>query len=143
MDNFSRYLWSEALTDKTEEKVGAGLDRIFKRINNDFGNPDFGYIISDRGGEFKKDAVQVFKKYGLNKVTTIAGAPQSNGLIERSNGVIKRIMKKYIEINGGGWSDVLKKVIKIYNNLPNRSTDMKPIDAAKGGDDVIKKFKRA
>ena len=38
-------------------------------------------------------------------------------------------MKKYIEINGGGWSDVLKKVIKIYNNLPNRSTYMKPIDA--------------
>ena len=143
MDNFSRYLWSEALTDKTEEKVGAGLDRIFTRINKDFGNPDFGYIISDRGGEFKKDAVQVFKKYRLNKVTTIAGAPQSNGLIERSNGVIKRIMKKYIEINGGGWSDVLKKVIKIYNNLPNRSTDMKPIDAVKGGDDVIKKLKES
>ena len=48
----------------------------FTRINKDFGNPDFVYIISDRGGEFKKDAVQVFKKYGLNKVTTIAGAPQ-------------------------------------------------------------------
>ena len=52
-------------------------------------------------------------------------------------------MKKYIEINGGGWSDVLKKVIKIYNNLPNRSTDMKPIDAVKGGDDVIKKLKES
>ena len=29
-------------------------------MKKDFGNPDFGYIISDRGGEFKKDAVAVF-----------------------------------------------------------------------------------
>ena len=36
MDNFSRYLWSEALTNKTEGKVGAGLDQIFTRINKDF-----------------------------------------------------------------------------------------------------------
>ena len=82
---------SEALTDKTEVNVGAGLDRYFIRINKGFENPDFEYIILDRGGKFKKDAVQVFKKYGINKVTTIAGAPQNNGLIERSNGVIKRI----------------------------------------------------
>ena len=66
-------------------------------INKDFGNPDFGYIISDRGGEFKKDSVQFFKKYGLSKVTAIAGAPQSNGLIERSNGVIKRTMKNVLK----------------------------------------------
>ena len=50
-------------------------------------------------------------------------------------------MKNYIEINGGGWSDVLKKAIKIYNNLPNRSTDMRTIGAVKGGDDVNRKLK--
>ena len=72
------------------------------------------------GGEFKKDIVHAFKKHGINKVTTIAGAPQSNGLIEQSNGVIKRIMKRYIEVNGGGWSDVLNKVIKIYLCRPWR-----------------------
>ena len=54
METFSGYLWSETLTDKTEEEVGAGLDRTLTRIKKDFGNPDFGYIISDRGGEFKK-----------------------------------------------------------------------------------------
>ena len=37
MNNFSRYLWPEALTDKTEEKGGAGLDRIFTRIKKGVG----------------------------------------------------------------------------------------------------------
>ena len=83
--------------DKTENKVGAGLDGIVTRINKDTGNPDFGCIISDRGGEFKKDEVAVLKKYGINTVTRTAGAPQSNGSIERSNGVIKRIIKKILE----------------------------------------------
>ena len=71
------------------------MNIIFFALIKLFGNLDFRYIISDRGGELKKDAAAVLKKYGINKVTKIAGASQSNGLIERRNGVIKRIMKKY------------------------------------------------
>ena len=37
----------------------------------------------------------------------------------------------------------MKKMIKTYNDLPNRLTDMKPIGAVKGGDDVIKKLKES
>ena len=37
-------------------------------------------------------------------------------MVERSNKAIIRIMKKYIEINCGGWSGVLEKVIKDYKN---------------------------
>ena len=37
----------------------------------------------------------------------------------------------------------MNKVIKVYNNLPNRTTDMKPNGAVKGGDDVIMKVKES
>ena len=51
-----------SVTDKTKEKVVAGLDRTFTHIDEEFGNFDFGYIVSDRGGELKKGAVMVFRR---------------------------------------------------------------------------------
>jgi len=57
--------------------------------------------------------------------------PQSNSIVERANGVIKRIINKliYDHMNEdySKWSHFIDEADKIYNNTKNVSTGKLPI----------------
>ena len=63
----------------------------------------------DNGGEFKRE----FKEK-LEDMT------QSNSIVERSNGVLKRILNKLIFIHAdqdySKWSEYLEQAVQIYTN---------------------------
>ena len=63
VDNFSRFMMVEKLTNKTEKTTAVGVEKILKRIKRKIGYfPK--HCVTDGGGEFKGDTNEVFKKYG-------------------------------------------------------------------------------
>ena len=87
----------------------------------------------DNGTDFFTDFKQILddKKIGISK--TIPYMPQSNSIVERANGVIKRIINKliYNHMNEdySKWSHFIDEAVKIYNNTKNVSTGKIPNDA--------------
>ena len=50
IDNFSRYMMTVALTDKTAAKTAVGLRKVLDKVKSEFGNPDITSILTDDGG---------------------------------------------------------------------------------------------
>jgi hypothetical protein len=55
----------------------------------------------DNGGEFKRDFKEKPKDLNIRISNTIPCIPESNSIVERSNGIIKGIFKKLIFIHSG------------------------------------------
>ena len=131
IDIFSRYLFAEPIFRKEPQYTAMALEKILVKARKEFNvdNPD--WILSDRGDEFKG----VFKKYvekeGITRKLTLAGAPASNGVVERANGKIKVIMTKRKELFGKNWVDDLQPSVKVFNGQFNRYIQSFPYEAAK------------
>jgi len=146
IDNFSRYMWCAPLVTKTPDDVVKALKPILEDIESKYGKLPK-YIISDRGGEFEKSYLEYLTSKGIRTHKTIAGLPQSNGLIERSNLTLKQIMnrQKLIEQENGkfpNWFTMLQNATKIYNNSYHGSIRMSPSQAIGITDDNILKDMR-
>jgi hypothetical protein len=134
-------MYVEAMTGKTAEKTGRAMDKILDRIQEEYGNKtNIRYILSDDGPEFKGDYIQVLKKWGIEKRRTLAGQPQSNGLVERANGKLKQVISKNKEIFKGTWKSNLNRATKIYNDYENRSIGFSPKVASRFEGEDIKKL---
>jgi transposase InsO family protein len=147
IDNFSRYMWCAPLVNKTPEDVVKALKPILESIENKYGKLPK-YIVSDRGSEFEKDYLELLTDKGIRTHKTIAGLPQSNGMIERSNLSLKQIMNRHklIEQKKGlfpNWFTLLDKATKVYNNSYHGSIKMTPAQAIGITDDNILKDMRA
>ena len=61
VDNFSRFMMVETLTNKTEKTKAVGVEKVLERIKR-----KIGYFpkccLTDGGGEFKGDTNEVFLK---------------------------------------------------------------------------------
>jgi hypothetical protein len=141
LDNFSRYVWVRAITNKTPEKTGPAMKSIFAEIKNDFDKKP-AYVQTDDGSEFKHakikkdqkdDFLSVLEKAGVKNVRTLAGQPWSNALVERANGKIKSVLFKNKAEVGGNWADRLDKAVEVYNDYENRTTKYAPKEAIRLG----------
>jgi len=142
VDNFSRFMWAKGISDKTSEKTAKAMSVLLDKIKKEYGSSyPPSYILSDDGSEFKKDYIQLLKKENIRKVRTLGGAPQSNGLVERANGKLKRLLAKHKKIFGGDWRTNLDKCVKIYNSYENTSTGYKSKDAIKLNEEDQKKLR--
>jgi hypothetical protein len=85
-------------------------------------------ITVDNGTQFD---VEIFKTFCDQIVTKIHFAsvrhPESNGLVERANGIIiTGIMKSIFNLPKGKWPDELVKVVWNHNTVVSRSTGFTP-----------------
>lgn len=141
VDNFSRQMLTTPITGKTAEKTAKGMENLFKQIKEKHGQEAFDkikYINSDDGPEFKGDFDKLLKaqtnegrKNGIQRRRTLGGSPAQNGLVEKMNHRLKRIMAKLIKINGGSWSKHLQNATRINNKQIIRTTGYTPDDALK------------
>jgi transposase InsO family protein len=53
----------------------------------------------DNGGEFKREFKDKLDELNIGISNTIPYVPQSNSIVERSNGILKRIFNKLIFIH--------------------------------------------
>ena len=102
MDNFSRYMFTEAMTSKEASKTAKAMGKILDKVKSQFKYVPK-YVLGDDGSEFKGEYITLLESRGIEKRRTLGGQPQSNGLVERANGKLKQVLMKNIKIFGGTW----------------------------------------
>lgn len=129
IDNFSRYVYTEKITEKTPRAVKTALEKILKQIGKDYPERKIHSMIADDGGEFKGEVLDLLKKNGIQKRRILGGNPQQNGMVERANGKLKMILAKNKRIRGGSWASNLELATKNYNQQLNRGIAATPAEA--------------
>ena len=92
IDNFSRYIFCYPLISKSPSTTSIALEKFFNILKAKFPNHEpIKFMHMDNGTEFFTEFKQILddKKIGISK--TIPYMPQSNSIVERANGVIKRL----------------------------------------------------
>ena len=153
IDNYSRYMWGIPLINKRSTTVG---NAFWNWYINDYSAIHIAppiFVQMDNGGEFVMCDAICTGFIACNVVRSIPHVPQSNALVERSIGTLKRIMAKLIHIRHQGyiaitdrnmagiaghitnkalwqsWYFDLGKALTKYNNTRHGSMGLKPIDA--------------
>lgn len=145
IDNFSRYVWTIPIKHKKPEEVIDAIEPVLKDVKKEFGKLPK-YILSDRGGEFGPEYNAFLKSLGIRNHNTIAGMPQSNGTVERSNLSLKQIMTRQKMTQQGGhpnWYTLLQKVTKVYNDTYHTALKMSPSNAIQINDEDVLKGMRS
>jgi transposase InsO family protein len=88
---------------------------------------------TDGGSEFKNPFESVLHKFGIKHVISNPYKPTSQGQIERWNGTLKALLRKYMTMTKGGtFSTALQRLVHNYNTSVHRTTGHRPIDVHLG-----------
>jgi hypothetical protein len=112
IDLFSRYTKLYAMADKNSCGV---VDCLCDTFNN-YGYPTT--LISDNALEFTSNTMKLFSNiYSIKKKEVLPYSPQSNGIVERCNGRINKLLRLYVNsISHGQWDMYLGSVENTINN---------------------------
>src|SRR5574343_174062 len=126
IDFFTKKWYAIAMKDKTEKSVLVA----FRKLVNQMTKPP-GSIRSDNGSEFISEG---FKKLcedmAIKQVLSSAGKPQSNGQVERFNGILKRMIKmSYVSSGSNEWVSDLPTYLHNYNSTYQRVIKMSSNEA--------------
>ncbi len=127
IDLFSKKAWAVALKDKQGKTVTDGMKDIIREIDD---TPDS--IRSDNGSEFiSKEFRAYMQEAGIKQVFSLAGKPQSNGQIERFNGILKRLINmNRTQSDNTNWPAILSQLVSNYNHGYQRIVKDNPYDVA-------------
>lgn len=92
-------------------------------------------IITDRGAQFtSKEWKEFVEDNQFDHRLTTPYHPQSNGIDERVNGTLIRILRTYVDDNHSDWDFKLKWALYLYNTTVHESTGMTPYQIMFGKD---------
>ena len=123
--------WPEvfAVPDRTASTVAKCLCELIWR----HGVPR--KIIHDRAPEFLSDLLQdTAELMRLKQLPTAGGHPQTDGLVERFNRTLKKMLCKLVEKRGKNWDMLLGPVLFAYCTTPHDSTGESPFFLMYGRD---------
>jgi len=123
VEYFSKWVVAKALRDIT---TGALQKFFWQNIVCRFGVPK--EVTVDNGKQFDCATFREFTtQLGTNLCFASVYHPQSNGAVERANGIIFAGIKKNItELPKGKWADELPRVIWSHNTTESRTTKFTP-----------------
>lgn len=121
---FSKFVWATPLKSKTGPEVTRAMEKVFKKQKPD-------NLQTDMGGEFfNKYFKNLTKKYKVNHYSAFSEKKAS--IVERVNRTLKNMMWKEFSMQGNyHWLDILKQIVKKYNNTKHRTIGMKPSEVTK------------
>jgi hypothetical protein len=109
----------------------AVADFIYEEIVMRFGCPS--EIITDRGANFTSGLVQAYtKRIGTNHKLTSAFHPRTNSKVERYNGVIKQMLRKYVNGAIHRWDDFVNAALWASRVRVHSTTGFSPFYLAYG-----------
>jgi hypothetical protein len=115
IDIFSRKLFAYPILTKTSANVAIHLLPLVKQYN-------YKAISSDNGNEFN-----ITLPEGVNWIRGKSYTPQSQAIVERTNGTIKQALFKIFTIqNSQRWINILPQVIDNYNNTIHTGINKTP-----------------
>ena len=127
VDNFTKYLKCYALKDRTALTACKYVYNYFLL----FGIPN--KLYSDRDPAYEAKLFQgLMDKLGVKKLRTTGYNPKANGLCEKSNGLVKSFLMKYVNFVGGEWDLYLNEMCYAYNTSVHSSTGFSPAELTFG-----------
>jgi len=122
IDAFSRYAYAKALP---EVKTADVVDFLREEVISKHGIPE--QITSDNGSQFTSAMFKLFiTKLQIKQTVTCAYHPQANGMDERFNGSLVKILRNYIDSLQQNWDSRMIWALLVYNTTPNESTGFSP-----------------
>lgn len=125
--------WVEAFP-LSEQKATSVVDVFVNEIIPRFGCPE--ELLSDQGANFLSDlAHQLYSIMQTRKLTTTPYHPQTNGLTERTNGILKRVISHFTNFNRDNWDLILPWALLTYRTTPTPALkDLSPYQLLYGQD---------
>jgi len=118
----TKYIFTKAVHSATAESTVKFLIQIISHWGS------FKQFSSDRGTHFKNKLVEeVTQNLGIKQILSTAYSPETQGFVERVNGVLCSSLKNYInDDNQHRWSYFLPYITLAYNATPQTSTNYSP-----------------
>ena len=108
-------------------RIADELFTIFSRV----GVP--ANLLSDQGTNFTSKLMEeVCQLLGIKKLKTTPYHPQANGLVERFNGTLKAMLKKFSADEPDAWDRYLPYLLFAYREVPQASTGFSPFELLYG-----------
>ena len=122
IDARTRFLVAVPLRNKTANLVAKNL---MERVISIFGPPET--LVSDLGSEFVSSVWKALMEvWSIYHLTTAAYTPQSNGLCERANSTIAKIIRTLVASRPKDWSSLLYYAVIAYNTSFHRQIGDSP-----------------
>ena len=127
VDYATRYPEAVPLKFITAQAVAEALVDIYSRI----GIPE--EILSDQGTQFMSEVMkQVNYLLSIKSMTTTPYHPQCNGLVERFNGTIKKMLQRMCRDQPRDWDRYINALLFAYREVPQASTGFAPFELVFG-----------
>ncbi|XP_063590436.1 uncharacterized protein LOC134767369 [Penaeus indicus] len=127
VDYATRYPEAVALPSIDTPTVAEALVTIFSRV----GVPR--EILSDRGTQFTSDIMkEVYRLLSIQSLTTTPYHAMCNGLVEKFNGTLKKMLKRMCVEQPKEWHRYLAPLLFAYRQVPQASTGFSPFELIYG-----------
>ena len=129
IDYYTKYAEAEALPNQEAETVVRVLEQIFAR----HGMPSV--LITDQGRNFESHLVaSMCQLFGIKKRRTTAYHPQTDGLYERFNAILKALLRMRVNQDKDDWDEQLPHALLAYRISKQSSTGVTPFKLLYGRD---------
>ena len=127
VDFATRYPEAIPLRTIDSESIAEALVNIFSRV----GVPRV--LLSDNGPQFVSDIMQeVTRLLSIKLVHSTIYHPMSNGLVEKFNGTIKRMLRRMSVERPRDWDRYIEPLLFAYREAPQASTGFSPFELLYG-----------
>ena len=85
----------------------------------------------DQGGEYESPFFDVCAQYGIIHETTTPYSSQSNGVVERKNGTLKKMMNVMLISFGppqNMWGEAILSNNYLFNKVPKKKAEKTPYE---------------
>ena len=127
LDYATRYPEAIPLRAATAKAIAHELFMLFSRV----GICDS--IISDQGTCFMSRVLNnLYKWLKVKRIRTSVYHPQTDGLVERFNQTLKKMLKKLVDVDGRDWDQLIPYVLFSIREVPQASTGFSPFELLYG-----------
>ena len=126
-DYTTQYPEAVALTTVIAPRVTKELIQLFARV----GIPE--EILTDQGPNFLSSLLEeLYCVLQIRRIQTTPYHPQTDGLVERFNGTLKSMLRKFVADSQNDWDTYLPHVLFAYREVPQESTGFSPFQLLYG-----------
>ncbi|XP_065407431.1 uncharacterized protein LOC135972648 [Chrysemys picta bellii] len=127
VDYATRYPEAVPLKTATAPTIAGELVKIFARV----GIP--GEILTDQGTNVSSRLIaELCRLLHIRTLRTSVYHPQTDGLVERFNGTLKAMLRKFVEEDPSHWDTLLPALLFAIREVPQASTGFSPFELLYG-----------
>ena len=129
IDYYTKYAEAIALPNQGAETVVRALEQVFAR----HGMPSV--LLTDQRRNFESHLVtSMCELFGIEKRRTTAYHPQTDGLCERFNGILRSLLRMRVNNDKDDWDEQLPNALLAYRVSKQSSTGVTPFEMLYGRD---------